>query len=248
MKICTILDNEVLADTLRDPDMIDAMTPSIPKHAVIIDSDLPATGENEALVMFGERDNSGHYLSSKNVKIVPDFRGKTAYQRTDGQPIDIKDLGELPDSLTFEERPSQYHTFYDAKWVITDTNKALMLSDQRKKYQKMIDGVIGQIYTEHQKYQKEYELREFEALAFKESGYTGAVPEQVKSFADAAGFDGKQAADIILGQASLFNVALSKLGALRMRKFELNAINDIDGMERLFNDIKQQTETIAATL
>lgn len=51
---------------------------------------------------------------------LPDHRGKTAYQTSDGAAVVIEQVGELPDGLTFAPRENEHQT-WDAKaksWVL----------------------------------------------------------------------------------------------------------------------------------
>lgn len=89
-----------------------------------------------------------------------------------------------------------------------------------------IDDAVAAIYARYNRFQAEYTEREAQAQAYKDAGYTGDVPVQVAAFATPAGKTGQQAADIILSQAAQLRGALSQLGVLRMRKYEVLAAPD----------------------
>lgn len=89
-----------------------------------------------------------------------------------------------------------------------------------------IDDAVAAIYARYNRFQAEYTEREAQAQNYKNAGYTGDVPVQVAAFATPAGKTGQQAADIILSQAAQLRGALSQLGVLRMRKFEVLAAPD----------------------
>ena len=84
-----------------------------------------------------------------------------------------------------------------------------------------IDDAVAAIYARYNRFHAEYTEREAQAQAYKDAGYTGDVPVQVAAFAGPAGKTGQQAADIILSQAAQLRGALSQLGVLRMRKYEV---------------------------
>lgn len=139
MKICTVTDNnEVLINTLRDADYIDAVTPSIPTNSIIIDSELPILAKNKALKVKGARNDQGYYLSSVNTEVVDDYRGKKAYSTKDGSEVEIKELGELPKSVTLKPRPSEYHTFDKGEWVITKADAARKKADEDKAHNQQV--------------------------------------------------------------------------------------------------------------
>ena len=64
------------------------------------------------------------WLPEKNAwQYLPDHRGKTAYQTSDGAPVVIEQVGELPDGLTFAPRENEHQT-WDAKaksWVLSSS-------------------------------------------------------------------------------------------------------------------------------
>ena len=84
-----------------------------------------------------------------------------------------------------------------------------------------IDNAVAAVYGRFTRFSQEYEEREAQAQAFKNAGYTGAVPQQVAAFATPAGKTPQEATDLILAQATQLRGALSQLGALRMRKYEV---------------------------
>jgi hypothetical protein len=94
----------------------------------------------------------------------------------------------------------------------------------------MIADVIAlcdAIYAKPMLYSKEYELRESEALAYKNAGYSGSAP-RVQAYADAIGVGLNAAVDMTLAQASALRTALPLVADARMQKsfFKRNDIND----------------------
>lgn len=84
-----------------------------------------------------------------------------------------------------------------------------------------IDEAVAGIYGSFTRFQLEYTEREAQAQAYKDAGYTGAVPPRVAEFATPAGMPAQAATDLILQQAVNLRTAQGALSALRMRKYEV---------------------------
>lgn len=130
-KIYTQTNNELLADTLRDCDMIDAVTPSIPTDAVIADAPLPTKQANQAYQVSGNRNTDGYYTVSNNVSVVADYRNVDTYNTSTGEKEAVAELGDLPNHLSTEPRPSEYHTWGGTKWALKAADKARKLQDEQ---------------------------------------------------------------------------------------------------------------------
>lgn len=111
-----------------------------------------------------------------------------------------------------------------------------------------IDDAVAAIYARYNRFQAEYTERESQAQAYKDAGYTGDVPVQVAAFATPAGKTGQQAADIILAQAMQLRAALSQLGVLRMRKYEVLAAPDAATAQAIADAILGAVAQIGAAL
>ena len=84
---------------------------------------------------------------------LPDHRGKTAYQTSDGAAVVIEQVGELPDGLTFAPRENEHQT-WDAKaksWVLPPAVAAQIKEQQQdemwerikdKRYDNLRHGVF----------------------------------------------------------------------------------------------------------
>lgn len=48
---------------------------------------------------------------------IEDHRGEDVYSSIDGQKVEIKELGALPENLTYQPRPSEYHDFIEGNWI-----------------------------------------------------------------------------------------------------------------------------------
>lgn len=154
---------------------------------------------------------------------LPDHRGKTAYQTSDGAAVLIEKVGELPDGLTFTPRENEHQT-WDAKakaWVLTKAASSQLLAEAIDKGTKAINDLVDEAYRHVTRFGPEYQLREQQAIEYKAGGYKGELPTQVAAFAEPTGKGGKEATDIILAQAAKLRATLEQLGILRMKKLEL---------------------------
>ena len=154
---------------------------------------------------------------------LPDHRGKTAYQTSDGAAVVIERVGELPDGLTFTPRENEYQT-WDAKakvWVLTKAAASQLLAESIDNGTKAINDLVGEAYRHVTRFGPEYQLREQQAIEYKAGGYKGELPTQVAAFAQPTGKGNKEATDIVLAQAAKLRATLEQLGILRMKKLEL---------------------------
>lgn len=65
--------------------------------------------------------------------VIEDHRGKTAYRKADGAAVQIEQVGELPDELTFTQRENEHQT-WDAKakaWVLLPAVAARIKAEQQ---------------------------------------------------------------------------------------------------------------------
>lgn len=108
------------------------------------------------------------------------------------------------------------------QWALVEC-PAPVIAARRQAMIDSIDAACAAIYTRVGRFSEEYKEREAQAIAFKAAGYTGTVPRQVAAFATPAGVTPTYATDLILSQAAQLRGALSALGELRMRKYELKA-------------------------
>lgn len=129
--------------------------------------------------------------------------------------------------FAFEDDGSQDHFIQQDYEALPGYMPKRETDDEAKKRPAdSIDDAVAEIYARFMRFQAEYTEREAQAQAYKDAGYTGDVPVQVAAFAGPAGKTGQQAADIILSQAAQLRGALSQLGVLRMRKYEVLAAPD----------------------
>jgi hypothetical protein len=111
-----------------------------------------------------------------------------------------------------------------------------------------IDSLVASVYANWTRFQQEYLSREAAAQAFKDAGYTGDPGPWVTGFATPAGKTNQQAADLILAQAVGLNGALSALGVLRMRKYEILAATSSAAARSAYDDIVAKINETAAAI
>ena len=181
---------------------------------------------------------------------LPDHRGKTAYQTSDGAAVVIEKVGELPDGLTFTPRENEYQT-WDAKakvWVLTKAAASQLLAEAIDKGTDAINNLVDEAYRHVTRFQPEYLLREQQARDYKAGGCKGEAPLQVAAFAKPAGKTACEATDIIIAQADNLRMIMGKLGALRMRKFELKGLQTAAEVEKRTAEILAEIRPIADKL
>ena len=87
--------------------------------------------------------------------VIEDHRGKTAYRKADGAAVQIEQVGELPDELTFTQRENEHQT-WDAKakaWVLLPAVAARIKAEQQDEMwerikQKRHENLRGGVYVE----------------------------------------------------------------------------------------------------
>lgn len=120
----------------------------------------------------------------------------------------------------------------------------LPTSDQLKA---KIDAHVALIYSQWTRFESEYREREAAARAFLQPEHEGPAGVWVESFADAAGISDQAAATLIVAQADQLKAAQVSLGALRMRKYELNALSGQDAVDRA-DEIIQAINLVASQI
>lgn len=122
------------------------------------------------------------------------------------------------------------------------------LTEKKDKFSSDIDDLVAAIYNRFTRFESEYTLREAQAQAYKDAGYTGTVPQQVAAFATPAGMDAETATDLILSQAANLRAALAMLGAKRMRKYEIINAEDAEAAQAKFDEISAEINAIGDSL
>ena len=181
---------------------------------------------------------------------LPDHRGKTAYQTSDGAAVVIDKVGELPAGLTFTPYENEHQTWdVQAKaWVLTKAAASQLLAEAIDKGTDAINNLVDEAYRHVTRFQPEYLLREQQARDYKAGGCKGEAPLQVAAFAKPAGKTACEATDIIIAQADNLRMVMGKLGALRMRKFELKGLKTAAEVEKRTAEILAEIKPIADKL
>lgn len=92
--------------------------------------------------------------------------------------------------------------------------------------QALLDDKVAAVYAQWSRFEREHLLRESAARLFKDFGYEGDVSVWIKSYADSTGLTNIEATDLILKRAQQQKSLQESLATLRMRKHELDALDD----------------------
>ncbi|TDB42625.1 tail fiber assembly protein [Photorhabdus luminescens] len=74
-------------------------------------------------------------------EILPDYRGKTAYNIQTRLPQEITELGELPETLTFKQPVTHFDRWDGSKWV---TDKAAIKDSEVEQAEQLRDTLCTQ--------------------------------------------------------------------------------------------------------
>ncbi|MBS9441465.1 tail fiber assembly protein [Photorhabdus heterorhabditis] len=74
-------------------------------------------------------------------EIVPDYRGKTAYNTQTRLPQEITELGELPENLTFKQPVTHFDRWDGSKWV---TDEAAIKASEIEQAEQLRDTLSKQ--------------------------------------------------------------------------------------------------------
>ncbi|OCA53963.1 tail fiber assembly protein [Photorhabdus namnaonensis] len=73
-------------------------------------------------------------VDGKCWEIRPDYRGKIAYDTLTREPIEITEIGELPNTLTFKKPPTDFDKWDGKEWVVDkDLLKAHQINEAKQK-------------------------------------------------------------------------------------------------------------------
>lgn len=120
--------------------------------------------------------------------------------------------------------------------------------DYKEQLITQLDNQFAEIYNSYNRFLLEYQLREQQAIAFRDSGYLGTPPRQVQAFAIRANKTSQEAAGIILYQATSMRAMLEELGDLRMRKFELLTATTDEELHTVYTSIVSAVELLKQQL
>ena len=144
--------------------------------------------------------------------------------------------------------PSHLHQWNGKEWVLDKAAASQLLAEAIDNGTKVINDLVDEAYRHVTRFQPEYEVREQQARDYKAGGCKGEAPLQVAAFAKPAGKTACEATDIIIAQADNLRMVMGKLGALRMRKFELKGLKTASEVEKRTAEILAEIKPIADKL
>lgn len=144
--------------------------------------------------------------------------------------------------------PSHLHQWNGKEWTLDKAAASQLLAEAIDKGTKEINDLVDKAYRHVTRFQPEYEVREQQARDYKAGGCKGEAPLQVAAFAKPAGKTACEATDIIIAQADNLRMVMGKLGALRMRKFELKGLKTAAEVEKRTAEILAEIRPIADKL
>ena len=147
-----------------------------------------------------------------------------------------------------EPAPSHLHQWNGKEWVLDKAAASQLLAEAIDKGTDAINNLVDEAYRHVTRFQPEYEVREQQARDYKAGGCKGEAPEQVAAFAKPAGKTACEATDIIIAQADNLRMVMGKLGALRMRKFELKGLKTAAEVDKRTAEILAEIKPIADKL
>lgn len=163
-------------------------------------------------------------------------QGKTIMPGKDGKPV------------LATTAPSHLHQWNGKEWMLDKAAASQLLAEAIDKGTDAINNLVDEAYRHVTRFQPEYEVREQQARDYKAGGCKGEAPMQVAAFAKPAGKTACEATDIIIAQADNLRMVMGKLGALRMRKFELKGLKTAAEVEKRTAEILAEIRPIADKL
>ena len=144
--------------------------------------------------------------------------------------------------------PSHLHQWNGKEWMLDKAAASQLLAEAIDKGTDAINNLVDEAYRHVTRFQPEYLLREQQARDYKAGGCKGEAPMQVAAFAKPAGKTACEATDIIIAQADNLRMVMGKLGALRMRKFELKGLKTAAEVDKRTAEILAEIKPIADKL
>jgi len=144
--------------------------------------------------------------------------------------------------------PSHLHQWNGKEWTLDKAAASQLLAEAIDNGTKEINDLVDKAYRHVTRFQPEYEVREQQARDYKAGGCKGEAPLQLAAFAKPAGKTACEATDIIIAQADNLRMVMGKLGALRMRKFELKGLKTAAEVEKRTAEILAEMRPIADKL
>ena len=204
------------------------------------------------MTLYYSQSNGGFYdsaihsrLPEDAVAISPEQHAALLAGQSAGQVIM---LGKDGKPVLTSKAPSHLHQWNGKEWTLDKAAASQLLAEAIDKGTDAINDVVEQAYHHVTRFEAEYKLREQQARDYKAGGCKGDAPLQVAAFANSAGKTACEATDIIIAQADNLRMVMGKLGALRMRKFELKGLQTAAEVEKRTAEILAEIKPIADKL
>ena len=204
------------------------------------------------MTLYYSQSNGGFYddqihsrLPEDAVAISPEQHTALLAGQSNGQVI-MPDKDGKP--VLTSKAPSHLHQWDGKEWTLDKAAASQLLAEAIDNGTKAINDLVDEAYRHVTRFQPEYEVREQQARDYKAGGCKGEAPEQVAAFAKPAGKTACEATDIIIAQADNLRMVMGKLGALRMRKFELKGLKTAAEVEKRTAEILAEIKPIADKL
>lgn len=191
-------------------------------------------------------DNTIHTsLPEDALEISPEQHAALLAGQSNGQVIMPGKDGK---PVLADPAPSHLHQWNGKEWTLDKAAASQLLAEAIDNGTKEINDLVDKAYRHVTRFQPEYEVREQQARDYKAGGCKGEAPLQVAAFAKPAGKTACEATDIIIAQADNLRMVMGKLGALRMRKFELKGLKTAAEVEKRTAEILAEIRPIADKL
>lgn len=144
--------------------------------------------------------------------------------------------------------PSDFVVLTQDGWVVDESLQLEAIQTSKQAAKDGIDKAVAAIYDKFNPFVREYALREKQALEFVAANYEGDVPPQINAVVVPTGMTPKQAADSILAAAQKLEMALARLGELRMQKLAIDPMDNINAVNAHQDNVLQQISIVAEQL
>ena len=183
----------------------------VPSNAIQLAAKLAKPAEGKAWALVGGQPQQ-----------LADHRG-TVYRTDTGAAEQHATLGNLPEGLTTEPRPSADHSWSGNAWAFDATlqtaNRQALSVNLCQSVDTAADAARAAVAGDALR-AVEYDRARIEAEQFAAANYQGTVPPMVAAWA-INGRTAQQAADNILAEAAQYNAALVQLRTVRLNAKEL---------------------------
>ena len=196
-----------------------------------VDVEPPILNENQAALW-----------NAPNWKIVPDYRGKTAYETATGKAVKVEKIGELDKSLTFAE-PPDFESVYiwdGANWTVDKSRK---LREANRAAQNLVASASGMNTTPDFEVQT-WTLQAEEARAWAQN--PEAETPILNQIAAMRGVDANELKNAALRKATAYSLLAANIaGQRQLIEDKINLAqtwDDLNAIELVFKLPEIKTE------